>query len=131
MKLITRDTDYAVRALTYMASHKDKTIPVSELVKALKIPRPFLRKILQILNKKRILNSLKGQGGGFNLAVAADKIFVADLIEIFQGPLKINECIFKRRVCPGRNTCMLKMKIDAIEDYVIKQLRSITLKDVL
>jgi len=131
MKLITRDTDYAVRALTYIANHKDKTISVSELVEVLRIPRPFLRKILQILNKKRILKSLKGQGGGFNLALAPDKIFIADLMEIFQGPLKINECIFKKRICPGRNLCILKMKIDAIEDYVIKQLRSITLEALL
>ncbi|MDD2688732.1 MAG: Rrf2 family transcriptional regulator [Candidatus Omnitrophica bacterium] len=131
MKLITRDTDYAVRALTYIANHKDKTISVSELVEALRIPRPFLRKILQILNKKRILKSLKGQGGGFNLAITPDKIFIADLMEIFQGPLKINECIFKKRICPGRNLCILKMKIDTIEDYVIKQLRSISLEVLL
>ena len=55
MKLITRDTDYAIRALCFIARFKKKIVSVSELVKVLKIPRPFLRKILQTLNKKRIL----------------------------------------------------------------------------
>ena len=63
MRLITRNTDYAVRALSYISRQEEKVISVSELVKKIKVPRPFLRKILQTLNKKGILISYKGQGG--------------------------------------------------------------------
>ncbi len=131
MKLITRDTDYAVRALCYMAGTKTQMISVPDLVKELKVPRPFLRKILQILNKKGVLRSSKGRGGGFTLAVAADKIFLVDLIEIFQGPLKLNECIFKKRVCPDRTMCSLKSKIDTIEKHVVSELKSVTIASLL
>lgn len=131
MKLITRDTDYAVRALCYMAETKKEIVSVPDLVKQLKIPRPFLRKILQTLNKKGVLRSLKGRGGGFMLAVATNKVFLVDLIEIFQGPLKLNECIFKKRVCPDRTTCRLKSKMDAIERHVITELKSITVESLL
>ena len=54
-----------------------------------------MRKILQILNKKKMLKSHKGKGGGFELSVNPDKIFLLDLVWIFQGPLKINEFIKK------------------------------------
>ncbi len=131
MKLITRDTDYAVRALCYMAGTKKQMISVPDLVKELKVPRPFLRKILQTLNKRGVLRSSKGRGGGFVLAVAANKIFLVDLIEIFQGPLRLNECIFKKRVCPNRTTCRLKKKIDAVERYVISELESVTIMSLL
>jgi Rrf2 family protein len=90
-----------------------------------------LRKILQILNKKGILKSYKGLGGGFLLARPRHKIFLLDLIEIFQGPLKLNECIFKKMVCPNTKRCVLKKKIDDIERYVISQLGSITIASLL
>lgn len=131
MKLITRDTDYTVRALCYIAKHKEKKVSVSELVKELKIPQPFLRKILQILNKKRILKSYKGLGGGFRLAKPAEKIFLVDLIKIFQGPLRLNECFFKKIACPNINTCSLRKKIINLEKYVIKELESITISSLL
>jgi Rrf2 family protein len=131
MKLITRDTDYALRALCFIARENDKVVPASQLVQKLKIPRPFLRKILQILHKKDILRSYKGIGGGFLLARPANKIFLAALIEIFQGPLKLNECFFKKMVCPHTHKCVLKKKIDSIEQYVVRNLKSITIASLL
>ena len=131
MKLISRDTDYAMKALRYIASQNNKIRTVSELVKKLRIPRPFLRKILQILNKKRILKSYKGQGGGFMLALKPDEIFLADLIRIFHGPFKFNDCLFVKKKCPEVNSCILKRKIDSIEQRVIAELKSITLESLL
>ena len=131
MKLITRDTDYALRALCFIAKHKRQIVSVRELVKKLKIPKPFLRKILQVLNKKNILKSYKGQGGGFSLAATPHKIFLVDLIEIFQGPLRLNECFFKKTACPNTKTCILRKKINNIERYVIRELKYITLASLL
>lgn len=131
MKLITKNTDYAIRALSFMAKRKNDIISVSELVKKLSISRPFLRKILQILNKEGFLKSYKGIGGGFKLAQRPDRIFVIDLINIFQGPFKINNCILKANVCPEVRDCVLKKRIDNIERYIIRELRSITIKTLL
>jgi Rrf2 family protein len=124
MKLITRDTDYAIRALVSITDNKSERTSVSQLVKELKIPRPFLRKILQVLNKKGILASFKGPSGGFSLSVPADKISLLDLMEIFQGPLRLNECMFKKRVCPNRDFCQLRAKILGLEKYVFLKLKS-------
>ncbi len=131
MKLITRDTDYAVRALIYMAQTKKKIVSATELIEELRIPKPFLRKILQILNRKRILQSYKGQGGGFSLARPYGKIYLIDLIEIFQGPFVINECVFKKKICPNRSTCTLKSKLDYIEAKVVKELEPVTIKSLM
>jgi Rrf2 family protein len=131
MKLITRDTDYALRALCFISRQKNRTVSVSELVKELKIPRPFLRKILQQLNKKKILISHKGQSGGFTLARPAEKIYLVDLINVFQGPFELNECFFKKMRCPAVKTCALRKKIDVMENYILAELRSITIASLL
>ena len=131
MKLITRDTDYAVRALCFIARRREGLVSVSELVRASRIPRPFLRKILQVLNKKGILSSYKGRGGGFTLALTPKRIFLLDLIKIFQGPLIINQCLFKKAPCPDIRTCKLRKKIDSIQKYAISELKDVTLASLL
>lgn len=131
MKLITRDTDYALRALCYIAKHNGNRIAVSELVKELKIPRPFLRKILQILDRKGILKSHRGLRGGFLLGKSADRIFLFELIKIFQGPFSLNECFLKKLPCPNKGSCILRKKINRIEGYVISQLQPITIASLL
>jgi Rrf2 family protein len=131
MKLITRDTDYAVRALIFISKQKEKIVSVRRLVNELEIPRPFLRKILQRLNKKGILKSYRGLGGGFRLAIAPKQIFLLDLIGAFQGPLQLNECIFKKKICPNRNVCPLRRKINLIEREVASRLKPVTIENLL
>ncbi len=127
MKLITRNTDYAVRALCCIAEQKQEVISADQLVKSLEMPRPFLRKILQALNKEGLLNSSKGKYGGFALAVSPGKITLTDVMKIFQGPIKLNECTFKKKICPNIKDCLLKKKIDEIEKEVIAKLKTITI----
>lgn len=127
MKLITRDTDYALRALVYIAGRNNRKTSASELVSRLNIPRPFLRKLLQRLNKKGIVKSYKGQGGGFTLAADARQILLTDLIEIFQGRLRLNECLFKKRRCPDIARCPLHKAIGDIEKDLLLKLSFINL----
>jgi Rrf2 family protein len=100
-------------------------------VRTLKIPRPFLRKLLQTLNKRGILKSYRGIGGGFLLARASNRVFLVDLINIFQGSLKLNECFFKKSICPNIKICALRQKINNIEKYVFSQLSTISIATVL
>lgn len=131
MKLITRDTDYALRAVCFIAKRSPEVVDVSTLVEKIKIPRPFLRKLLQVLSRKGILKSYKGAGGGFVLVQAPQKIFLTGLIRTFQGPLKLNECFFKKLSCPNKKTCVLRKKIRAIERYVVKELNAISVASLL
>ncbi|HOW87494.1 MAG TPA: Rrf2 family transcriptional regulator [Candidatus Omnitrophota bacterium] len=127
MKLITRNTDYAMRALCHIAKQRKESVSAAEMVAALKIPRPFLRKILQTLSSEGLLRSTKGQGGGFALSRSPQKILLTDLIRIFQNTIQLNECVFKKKLCPNRNNCALKKEIDAIEQDVLKRLRGISI----
>ncbi len=131
MKLLNRDTDYAVKALLYITQKNPERISVSELVKAMDIPKPFLRKTLQTLNREGVLNSFKGKGGGFVLAVPPEEIVLIRLIDIFQKPVKLTECIFKEKICSDVRTCPLKKRIDTIEQHVISELESITIESLL
>ena len=131
MKLITRNTDYAVRALCYVAGQGKGFVSAAEMVAKLKIPRPFLRKLLQTLSAEGILSSFKGQGGGFALAKRPENVPLADLVRIFQGTVELNQCIFKKKICPNRKTCVLRKEINRIERDVLMRLRGITIASLV
>jgi Rrf2 family protein len=130
MKLITRNTDYALRAICYIAQQK-QVVTVTELVKILGVPRPFMRKILQRLSKERVLDSYKGQAGGFKLKIGPARIFVIQIMRIFQGPVGLNGCFLKKDICPNKGKCVLRKKIHAIEDDALRQLKRINIASLI
>jgi len=127
MKLITRNTDYALRVLLYMAHDTETMFTAAQLIGKLKIPGPFLRRLLQDLGKHGILQSYKGKNGGFSLKIAPEKIRVLDVMRIFQGNVEITNCMFKKSLCPDKRRCPLRVKVNAIEKKVIADFSSITI----
>ena len=111
MKLITREIDYAVRALKYLAETGGDRIPVTELEEELGITRPMLRKIMQELAKNGMVESYKGKNGGFSLNRKPEDFYLIDLVEVFQGKFSMNECILNKNICPNRGNCILKNKL--------------------
>lgn len=134
MNLITRDTDYAVRALCYMAQRPDQVVSVTELCSELKLPRQYLRRVLQMVARNPhhpILHSYRGKGGGFQLRVAPAKILLTDLIEIFQGKTDFTRCAFRASVCPRREGCALRKKIKRIEKSAVAELHATTIASLV
>lgn len=127
MSLITRDIDYAIRALCCIAERRKEVHSVVEIAKCLKIPHPFLRKILQILNRANIVHSYKGKGGGFKLAADPDKISLLDVITSFQGPIRLNDHTIKKKACPRVKGCNIKKKLDRVERIMVLELKAITI----
>ena len=59
------------------------------------------------------------------------KITVLDVVEIFQGPFRLSEHIFKGQMCPEADACLLKGKLDDLEREVAKSLRAITVESLI
>ncbi|MDD5258506.1 MAG: Rrf2 family transcriptional regulator [bacterium] len=131
MKLINRDTDYAVRALVHMAKSPQQISSAKVLVDDLHMPRAFSRRLLQVLSKKGILQSAKGKGGGFSFRKSPKKIKLKDLVEVFQKDFIKTRCIFKKKICPDIGTCPLRHKIRGIEKKVIDELAAISIADLI
>ena len=131
MRILNRDTDLATRALCYLAQQQDKPIAVAHLEEVLTAPRPFLRKVLQVLQTQGFLKSFKGKNGGFMLNKTADAIHIKDLVVAFHGPINTNECVFDKKACPDIRFCLLKEKIERIKSYVSNELKSVTIASLI
>ncbi len=87
MKLSAK-ADYAVRAVLVLASHDDPHPLKGELVaRAQNLPLKFVENILGELKHAGLVASQRGPEGGYLLAVPADKITIADVIRVVDGPL--------------------------------------------
>ncbi|MHC2993533.1 Rrf2 family transcriptional regulator, partial [Pontibacter sp. HJ8] len=65
--MISKSCKYGIRAAVYIASKAGEGVKlnVKAIAKEIDAPEAFTAKILQILNKHRIITSLKGPYGGF------------------------------------------------------------------
>jgi Rrf2 family protein len=84
---ITAKSDYAIRALLELAVADGAMLTCDHIAEQQQIPSKFLGAILTDLRRSGLITSHRGAEGGFRLAHPADKITVADVIRVVDGPL--------------------------------------------
>jgi len=132
VRLTTR-SEYALLALTYLARNVNRGyLSVDKIAKAQGIPPKFLEQILLSLKRARLVRSAKGQKGGYCLAMAPDKIRLADVIRVLDGALAPTESVskyFYESTPIEREKALLRVFKD-IRDYVSRKLEETSLADV-
>lgn len=86
---ISAKTDYALRAMLELATSPQDAAPVraDDVATAQEIPSAFLQSILQALRNAGLVESRRGQVGGYRLARPAQQITLADVVRAVDGPL--------------------------------------------
>jgi Rrf2 family protein len=129
--LVTRETDYAVRTVLYLARNSSRMASVTEVARAMQIPKSFLAKILQRLVRSHILASMRGVKGGFTLARKPTEISLLDVLESIQGPAGINVCAIDSRRCRFSSTCSVHPVWVEIRKEVERRLKKQTIAKLL
>lgn len=89
MKISTRG-EYGIRAMLYIASQggrggSPRAVTSREIAREQSIPEPYLRQILALLAKDRLIQSSRGPQGGHTLARAAHAITLRDILVTLEG----------------------------------------------
>jgi Rrf2 family cysteine metabolism transcriptional repressor len=132
MRLTSR-SEYALLALTYLARRqRDGYIAVHTIAEAQKIPPLFLEQILLTLKRSRLVQSVKGQHGGYQLSKPPEDITLAEIIRLFDGALAPTESASKHfhESTPVEKEKKLLRVFKKIRNYVSDTLESTTLADV-
>ena len=127
MKLLTKHTDYAIRALLELAKNKDEFLSARQIAEQQRIPYQFLRQILQGLIKNKLVISKEGSRGGFRIDKNPNLMSIVDIIAIFQGNIQLSDCMFRNKLCANRSSCVLRKQINRVEKLVDKEFRGITI----
>ncbi len=106
--MFSNSTKYAIRAIVYiMENQHERKDTVVKMAKELKIPQPYLSKVLQQLAKSGIISSAKGRGGGFYLTKENMQRPLMDVVVCIEGYNVFNKCILGLEKCSDENPCIL------------------------
>lgn len=106
--LYSATTQYAIRALAYMATlPAGQRILARDLADATQVPRQFLGKILHRLARHGVLESAKGRGGGFRFSRLPESVTLGEVVEMVQGTHSIDRCVLGLAACDETQPCPL------------------------
>lgn len=131
MKL-SRRTDYALRAMTYLAMRRDDDpCSIAEIARAENIPKEFTAKVLKELCRTGFIRSRLGPRGGYRLARPAKEMTVLEIIEALDGPLAINDCLGDPGFCGQTPGCQMHVLFRKVNDTMKDILGSATVADIV
>ena len=86
--------DYAVVTMSQAARHcGGARVSASELAAETGLPAPTVQKLVSRLTSAGLLRSVRGAGGGLQLARPAAAITLADIVEAVEGPIALTACV--------------------------------------
>ena len=130
MKLTTKGR-YAVTAMLDLALRYEKgAVTLADIAKRQGISLSYLEQLFARLRRSGLVDSVRGPGGGYNLALDPSKISVAEII------VAINENIDARRCggeknCHGDETCLTHQLWEDLSTRIHEFLNGITLGDLV
>ena len=105
---ITRQADYAIRAVLYLAQlGPNQRAATSTVAQEKRIPPSFLAKIISQLSIAGLLHTSRGARGGVSLAREPKEISLLDVVEAIDGPILLNECVGDASTCTFEEDCPL------------------------
>ncbi len=134
--MLSKKTKYAINALTVLALQPNKEpVLISAIAKEAGVPKKFLELILLELKNGGILESKKGQGGGYFLRKEASDISLGHIIRMTSGPLALVSCVSKSAYAPCSEcgdelTCSLKVVMQQLQQSTAAILDACTLADM-
>jgi Rrf2 family protein len=106
---ITRQADYALRAMIYLAKlDPTQRAATSQIAEEQRIPPSFLAKIISQLSIAGLIHTSRGARGGVSMARSPEEVSVLEVVEAIDGPISLNDCTGDPSDCPFGEDCPLR-----------------------
>lgn len=129
---ITRQADYAVRAVLHLARMGNtERAATSTVAREQHIPPSFLAKIISQLSIAGLLHTSRGARGGVTLARDPQDITLLEVVEAIDGPIHLNECVGNEGVCTFDDNCPIKPVWCSAQEELVSRLKSTNFGDLL
>jgi len=129
---ITRQTDYGIAILAYLAAKPIEAIHTARDVAGVShVPLPMASKILKILAREGLLISHRGVKGGYSLARHPNGIMIGEVIRALEGHIGITECASHPGSCEHELICPVRTNWQRVNSAVREVLERIPLSDMM
>lgn len=128
--MITKKTEYAIRALSELASEPARRMTANQVAQRQEIPPKYLPQIVSELSQAGLLHSVRGYGGGIRLARPPHEITLMQIIEAVQGPPILIDCQFGAGECSFKEDCSIRKIYDRALRALRKEFETARLSEV-
>lgn len=131
--MLSRSSEYAIRALTFLAQHEGdgRHYLARDMAEQLGIPAPFLGKVLQPLVTRGLLHSQRGRAGGFRLDRPAAQITLIQIVEAQETLTAPNVCLLGQSECDDAHACPVHTMWMMVSHSFHERLHETSLQDMI
>ena len=131
--LISTKGRYALRVMVDLVEHqRDGYIPLKEIAKRQEISEKYLESIIKLLVKARLLDGLRGKGGGYKLTRSPDQYTVGEILRLTEESLAPVACLEPgAAACPRAAECRTLAMWQGLDQVISDYLNNITIADLM
>lgn len=127
MLKISKLTDYATAVVLFL--QKDNKMHSSDqIANGVGLETPTVSKVLKLLTKAGILNSVRGANGGYKVAKDIAEVTLYDVIAAIEGDTAITECTKTLSLCSQEHDCDTRTGWQQINNEIKNILSKMTIK---
>lgn len=121
---------YALLIMIYLAKNYDNNtyITLKEISESESISLKYLEKIIALLTKAKLVETLRGAQGGYKLIKKPEEYTILEIIKASEGPIKTVACDSN---CDKKDTCISKKLWCDLDNTLNEFFDNKTLKDLL
>lgn len=128
---LTRYTDYSLRVLMYLAVRPDGFGTIQSIAEAYDVSRNHLMKVVQELNRRGYIDTVRGKGGGMRLRLPPKEINVGRVVRDMESDLALVECFGPHNRCVIAPECVLRNVLSDAMNAFMAVLDRYTLADLV
>lgn len=131
--LISTKGRYALRVMIDLAEHRtDEFISLKDIAQRQEISDKYLESIIRMLVKARVLESLRGKGGGYKLRKAPEQYTVGSILRLAEESLAPVSCLEPGAdTCPKAAQCQTLPLWQGLDKVISEYLDSVTVADLM
>ncbi len=130
--MISSKGRYALRVMIDLAEHQDEGyIPLQTIVGREGISEKYLESILGVLSKAKLLDAVRGKGGGYRLARRPEDYTTFEILSLTEGSLAPVTCLEHGQSCENAASCRTLPLWQGLDKAIADYLGSYTLEDLV
>jgi FeS assembly SUF system regulator len=127
---ISKLTDYATVILAVLAQDPARRYTSGAIARSTRIGPPTVSKLLKQLHRAGLVDSTRGQHGGYRLARAPAMISAAAILDALEGPLAVTDCSAGRGHCDIEESCRVGRAWQRVNLAIRRSLAGISLAEL-
>ncbi|MEC9296805.1 MAG: Rrf2 family transcriptional regulator [SAR324 cluster bacterium] len=130
MLKLSKKTDYAIILLTHLGE-QESPVSAQEVATFYKLPYPMVANILKQLVSSGLIESTRGQRGGYVLAKSAEEINLSEIIRITDSTFELVECVHDEDLCKVHQCCPTRRPLIALHQKIKQFVEETTLAAII